>query len=70
MTTPCPEPFIAFAEELAEAAGAVTRRYFRRPLEVADKADASPVTVRPPAASNSRGNDTTSGTRSTSSNGA
>lgn len=45
MTAPCPKPFIAFAEELAEAAGAVTRRYFRRPLAVADKADASPVTA-------------------------
>ncbi len=45
MTTPCPEPFIAFAEELAEAAGAVVRRYFRTPLAVADKADRSPVTV-------------------------
>jgi inositol-phosphate phosphatase/L-galactose 1-phosphate phosphatase/histidinol-phosphatase len=45
MTAPCPEPFIAFAEELAEAAGAVVRPYFRRPLAVADKADQSPVTA-------------------------
>ena len=45
MTSLCPEPFIAFAEELAEAAGAVVRRYFRTPLAVADKADRSPVTV-------------------------
>lgn len=41
----CPEAFVAFAEELAEAARRVTRRYFRTPVSVDTKADASPVTV-------------------------
>jgi inositol-phosphate phosphatase / L-galactose 1-phosphate phosphatase / histidinol-phosphatase len=34
-----------FAQELADAAGAVVRRYFRRSLAVTDKSDASPVTI-------------------------
>jgi inositol-phosphate phosphatase / L-galactose 1-phosphate phosphatase / histidinol-phosphatase len=33
------------AEELADAAGAVIRPYFRQKIAVADKADASPVTI-------------------------
>jgi inositol-phosphate phosphatase/L-galactose 1-phosphate phosphatase/histidinol-phosphatase len=35
----------ALADELADAAGAVIRRYFRRKIAVDDKADASPVTI-------------------------
>ena len=45
MTTDCPEEFIVFAHGLADATGAILRRYFRRPLAVSDKPDASPVTV-------------------------
>ena len=40
----CPEHFVALAGELAEAARAVARRYFRQGLAVEDKADESPVT--------------------------
>jgi inositol-phosphate phosphatase / L-galactose 1-phosphate phosphatase / histidinol-phosphatase len=36
---------LALAEALADAAGAVIRRYFRQPIAVDDKADASPVTI-------------------------
>jgi inositol-phosphate phosphatase/L-galactose 1-phosphate phosphatase/histidinol-phosphatase len=36
---------LALAEALADAAGAVIRRYFRSTMTVDDKADASPVTV-------------------------
>ena len=39
------ELFSAFAEELADAARLVTRRYFRTPVTVDSKADESPVTV-------------------------
>lgn len=35
----------AFAEKLAGAAGEVILKYFRRPIEIDDKADASPVTA-------------------------
>lgn len=35
---------LAFAEELAEAARGIARAAFRRPLEVEDKPDATPVT--------------------------
>ncbi len=35
----------ALAEELADAAGAVIRPYFRQKIAVDDKADASPVTI-------------------------
>lgn len=38
-------PHLELAGALADAAGAVLRRYFRRTLSVIDKADASPVTV-------------------------
>eukprot|EP00741_Cyanophora_paradoxa_P024445 tig00022075_g23602.t1 len=41
----CPEEFIAFAHKLADASGAVIRRYFRTTVPVDDKADASPVTI-------------------------
>jgi len=37
--------FTVHAECLADAAGAVIRRYFRTPVTVDDKADASPVTI-------------------------
>ena len=37
--------YLAFAHELADAAGEVLRRYFRSPIKVEDKADQSPVTV-------------------------
>ena len=36
---------VELALALADAAGAVIRGYFRRPIDVLDKADASPVTV-------------------------
>lgn len=39
------ESHLAFADALAEAAGAISRRYFRQKLTVDDKADTSPVTV-------------------------
>ena len=42
--------FRPLAEELADAAGAAIRPYFRRRLEVEAKADASPVTVADRAA--------------------
>lgn len=45
MTTPCPDEFVAFAHRLADAAGAVARRYFRTPVAVDTKADQSPVTI-------------------------
>ena len=41
----CPAEFVAFAERLADAAGPLVRRYFRQPLEIVTKADASPVTI-------------------------
>ena len=42
---PRSDDLIAFAERLADACGAVLRRYFRTALAVEDKADSSPVTV-------------------------
>ena len=46
MTPPaCSEATIALAHRLADAAGQVIRGYFRTPVAVDDKADASPVTV-------------------------
>jgi inositol-phosphate phosphatase/L-galactose 1-phosphate phosphatase/histidinol-phosphatase len=41
----CPDSHIALALRLADAARTVTRSYFRKPVTVFDKADASPVTV-------------------------
>lgn len=41
----CPTDAIAFAGTLADAAGAVIRRYFRTRVEIDDKSDASPVTI-------------------------
>jgi inositol-phosphate phosphatase/L-galactose 1-phosphate phosphatase/histidinol-phosphatase len=37
--------YLALAERLADAAGAVALRYFRTPVAVDDKADSSPVTI-------------------------
>jgi inositol-phosphate phosphatase / L-galactose 1-phosphate phosphatase / histidinol-phosphatase len=45
VTAPVDASHLAFADRLAEAAGAVSRRYFRQPLAVDDKADTSPVTI-------------------------
>jgi histidinol phosphatase-like enzyme (inositol monophosphatase family) len=45
VTQACLEPFIDLAERLADASGAIVRRYFRTTLEVEDKLDGSPVTV-------------------------
>ncbi len=42
---PCPPGQIDLALRLADAAGAVIRRYFRTPVAVQDKADSSPVTI-------------------------
>lgn len=44
-TTPPPDAFISLAHAVADAAAAVTTRYFRSPLPIDAKADASPVTV-------------------------
>jgi inositol-phosphate phosphatase/L-galactose 1-phosphate phosphatase/histidinol-phosphatase len=41
----CKPEFIRVAHELADAAAAVTSRYFRTPVPVDVKSDASPVTV-------------------------
>jgi inositol-phosphate phosphatase / L-galactose 1-phosphate phosphatase / histidinol-phosphatase len=40
-----PHEHLAFAHELADAAGAVLRRYYRAPISVEYKADESPVTI-------------------------
>jgi inositol-phosphate phosphatase / L-galactose 1-phosphate phosphatase / histidinol-phosphatase len=45
MTEPIAAEHLALAESLADAARAVVRRYFRRPLAVEDKSDRSPVTI-------------------------
>jgi len=45
MTEPVAAVHLALAESLADAARAVIRRYFRRPLAVEDKSDLSPVTI-------------------------
>lgn len=45
MTETCPTEFIALAERMADAAGDVVMRHFRRPIGIDDKADESPVTV-------------------------
>jgi inositol-phosphate phosphatase/L-galactose 1-phosphate phosphatase/histidinol-phosphatase len=44
------DKFLALAAELADAAGATIRPYFRRPLAVEDKADLTPVTAADRAA--------------------
>lgn len=40
----CPKEFISLANRLADAAGEIQRRYFRQPLKIELKPDASPVT--------------------------
>lgn len=40
-----PDDLLTLANRLADASGALIRRYFRQPLSIDDKADASPVTV-------------------------
>ncbi|MBX6323982.1 MAG: histidinol-phosphatase [Rhodospirillaceae bacterium] len=45
MTAPCPAELVAFGERLADAAGEIVRRYYRRPVQVDDKPDSSPVTI-------------------------
>lgn len=45
MTVACPEAFIDLASRLADAAGAVIRRYFRSRCAVDDKRDRTPVTA-------------------------
>jgi inositol-phosphate phosphatase/L-galactose 1-phosphate phosphatase/histidinol-phosphatase len=44
------DAFLALARDLADAAGEVIRRYFRRPLAVEDKTDLTPVTAADRAA--------------------
>ena len=39
------QDLVELAERLADASGAVIRRYFRKGIEADDKADASPVTI-------------------------
>jgi histidinol phosphatase-like enzyme (inositol monophosphatase family) len=42
---PDPEPYLAFAEQLADAAGKVIKPYFRARVAIDHKADATPVTI-------------------------
>lgn len=44
-TSPCPDHLVALAQRMADASGAVIRPYFRAPIEILTKADASPVTA-------------------------
>jgi inositol-phosphate phosphatase / L-galactose 1-phosphate phosphatase / histidinol-phosphatase len=50
MPPPALDEYLALALQLADAAGEVIRPYFRKPLEVDDKPDLSPVTVADRAA--------------------
>ena len=43
--TQSPEQFIPFAEQLANIAGEIIRRYFREQVSLKEKADLSPVTI-------------------------
>jgi len=45
MTAPLDAALIAFANELADAAGPIVRRYFRQGVAIDDKPDTSPVTI-------------------------
>src|SRR5215469_13982486 len=45
MTAPVDAALISFASELADTAGEIVRRYFRRGVAVDDKPDLSPVTI-------------------------
>ena len=40
-----PTEFISLANKLADTSGPIARKYFRQPLEIVSKADASPVTI-------------------------
>ncbi|MDA0305223.1 MAG: histidinol-phosphatase [Proteobacteria bacterium] len=42
---PLNDDFLALADKLADAAGAVSMRYFRTPIDIDAKPDASPVTI-------------------------
>jgi inositol-phosphate phosphatase/L-galactose 1-phosphate phosphatase/histidinol-phosphatase len=44
------DPYLALANEIADAAGVAIRPYFRQPLAVDDKPDLSPVTIADRAA--------------------
>ena len=43
--SPDPAEFLPFAHRLADAAGEIIRRYWRKPIPVEQKADDSPVTI-------------------------
>jgi inositol-phosphate phosphatase / L-galactose 1-phosphate phosphatase / histidinol-phosphatase len=43
--SPDPADFLPFAHRLADAAGEIIRRYWRKPIAVEQKTDASPVTI-------------------------
>lgn len=45
MTDRCPSEMLDLANRLADAAGPIIRRYFRTPVAIDDKSDASPVTI-------------------------
>jgi histidinol phosphatase-like enzyme (inositol monophosphatase family) len=45
LTASVPDALVYFAEELADAAGAIIRRYFRSGFDIIDKPDLSPVTI-------------------------
>lgn len=45
MAAACPPDLIALAHRLADASGAVVRRYFRTPFDIVEKADWTPVTI-------------------------
>jgi inositol-phosphate phosphatase/L-galactose 1-phosphate phosphatase/histidinol-phosphatase len=45
MTDACAEEFIELANRMADAAGDISRRYFRQDFEVEVKSDSSPVTT-------------------------
>ncbi|MBF0094552.1 MAG: histidinol-phosphatase [Alphaproteobacteria bacterium] len=45
MSTPVTADHVALAHRLADASGAIIRRYFRTHVAVDDKSDASPVTI-------------------------
>ncbi len=41
----CPASLVATAHDLADAARPIVRKYFRTPVSIMDKSDASPVTI-------------------------
>ncbi|KAK3248853.1 hypothetical protein CYMTET_41696 [Cymbomonas tetramitiformis] len=46
----CPQEYVDLAHDLADTAGKITSQYFRKPLDVESKSDASPVTIADRAA--------------------